>query len=236
MQLFESLRQVVAAEGRAVVLVSHKLDEVLHATDDISIMRQGEVVDRLLDRATPTLPRSPGAWSAVRSRCAPRRAALGVLGRRRRRSRTAKIADASHDDDAADAASVAPCSGSTVRRARGPGGVSRPRRPLARAPRRRDRRRRRASRATANGQLGDLLSSLLATRPGDVEVDGVDRAGRPFRGDGPRRHRRHPRGPSRQRHRARHDARREPRARRPVGRRAARRHRPRRARRVRAGR
>jgi len=45
-QLFASLRQVVADEGRAVVLVSHKLDEVLHATDDISIMRQGKVVDR----------------------------------------------------------------------------------------------------------------------------------------------------------------------------------------------
>ncbi|MGK0424297.1 MAG: simple sugar transport system ATP-binding protein, partial [Ilumatobacter sp.] len=32
-QLFESLRHVVADEGRAVVLVSHKLDEILHATD-----------------------------------------------------------------------------------------------------------------------------------------------------------------------------------------------------------
>ena len=48
-QLFGSLRDVVAAEGRAVVLVSHKLDEVLSATDEITIMRQGSVVDR-----TPT--------------------------------------------------------------------------------------------------------------------------------------------------------------------------------------
>ena len=45
-QLFDTLREVVAAEGRAVVLVSHKLDEVLHATDEITIMRQGQVVDR----------------------------------------------------------------------------------------------------------------------------------------------------------------------------------------------
>lgn len=46
-QLFTTLRDVVAAEGRAVVLVSHKLDEVLHATDEITIMRQGRVVERI---------------------------------------------------------------------------------------------------------------------------------------------------------------------------------------------
>ncbi|MCP3853968.1 MAG: ABC transporter ATP-binding protein [Actinomycetia bacterium] len=46
-QLFESFREVVTAEGRAVVLVSHKLDEVLAATDEITIMRQGRVVEHL---------------------------------------------------------------------------------------------------------------------------------------------------------------------------------------------
>ena len=46
-QLFGTLREVVAEEGRAVVLVSHKLDEVLHATDEITIMRQGRVVVRM---------------------------------------------------------------------------------------------------------------------------------------------------------------------------------------------
>lgn len=51
-QLFASFRDVVAAEGRAVVLVSHKLDEVLTATDDITIMRQGLVVDRTSTVAT----------------------------------------------------------------------------------------------------------------------------------------------------------------------------------------
>ena len=52
-QLFSTLRDVVATERRAVALVSHKLAEVLHATDDITIMRQGRIVDRLrTDTAT----------------------------------------------------------------------------------------------------------------------------------------------------------------------------------------
>jgi simple sugar transport system ATP-binding protein len=42
--LFDTLRQVVVDEGRAVALVSHKLDEILRATDDVTIMRQGSVV------------------------------------------------------------------------------------------------------------------------------------------------------------------------------------------------
>ena len=46
-QLFSVLRRVVAEEGRTVALVSHKLDEVLQATDVISIMRQGRVVEHL---------------------------------------------------------------------------------------------------------------------------------------------------------------------------------------------
>lgn len=45
-QLFITLRDVVAREGRAVALVSHKLAEILHATDVVTIMRQGRVVDR----------------------------------------------------------------------------------------------------------------------------------------------------------------------------------------------
>ncbi|MCB1000895.1 MAG: ABC transporter ATP-binding protein [Acidimicrobiales bacterium] len=45
-QLFTTLRDVVAAEQRAVALVSHKLAEILHATDRITIMRQGRVVER----------------------------------------------------------------------------------------------------------------------------------------------------------------------------------------------
>ena len=77
-QLFVSLRHVVAAENRAVVLVSHKLDEVLHATDDITIMRQGRVVDRLSASSAdaPTLARGMvGREVSLRSE----RSALGVL-------------------------------------------------------------------------------------------------------------------------------------------------------------
>ncbi|MEM8747282.1 MAG: ABC transporter ATP-binding protein [Actinomycetota bacterium] len=50
--LFETLRQVVDEEGRAVALVSHKLDEILHATDEVTIMRQGQVVDRVVTADT----------------------------------------------------------------------------------------------------------------------------------------------------------------------------------------
>jgi simple sugar transport system ATP-binding protein len=44
-QLFDTLRNGVVKEGRAVALVSHKLDEILRATDEVTIMRQGRVVD-----------------------------------------------------------------------------------------------------------------------------------------------------------------------------------------------
>jgi simple sugar transport system ATP-binding protein len=46
-QLFETLHNVVVAEGRAVALVSHKLDEILRATDEVTIMRQGRVVEHV---------------------------------------------------------------------------------------------------------------------------------------------------------------------------------------------
>lgn len=46
-QLFEALRRVVDEEGLAVALVSHKLEEIRHATDSVTIMRQGAVVDRM---------------------------------------------------------------------------------------------------------------------------------------------------------------------------------------------
>ncbi len=53
-QLFAVLRLVVIEEGRAVALVSHKLDEILHATDEVTIMRGGRVVGRMpTSEATP---------------------------------------------------------------------------------------------------------------------------------------------------------------------------------------
>jgi ABC-type uncharacterized transport system ATPase subunit len=45
-ELFAVLRTVVKDESRAVVLISHKLDEILHATDEVTIMRGGKVVNR----------------------------------------------------------------------------------------------------------------------------------------------------------------------------------------------
>ena len=46
-RLFDVLRRAVTEENKAVALVSHKLDEVLKATDEITIMRTGRVVARM---------------------------------------------------------------------------------------------------------------------------------------------------------------------------------------------
>lgn len=51
-ELFGVLRTVVQSEGRTVALVSHKLDEVLHATDDVTIMRDGKVVGFMPTKGT----------------------------------------------------------------------------------------------------------------------------------------------------------------------------------------
>ena len=59
-RLFNVLRQVVEDEGRCVALVSHKLNEVLAATDELTIMRQGRVVEHLAtsEATAPTLARA----------------------------------------------------------------------------------------------------------------------------------------------------------------------------------
>jgi simple sugar transport system ATP-binding protein len=51
-QLFDVLGEGVRREGWAVALVSHKLDEVLQASDRITIMRDGKVVDRVETSST----------------------------------------------------------------------------------------------------------------------------------------------------------------------------------------
>ncbi len=43
-ELLEILRRL-AAEGKSIVFISHKLDEVLNASDRITVLRDGEVVD-----------------------------------------------------------------------------------------------------------------------------------------------------------------------------------------------
>ncbi len=45
-QLFTAMRQM-AAQGKAIVFISHKLAEVMAVADDIAILRKGTVVDRL---------------------------------------------------------------------------------------------------------------------------------------------------------------------------------------------
>lgn len=58
--LFNVLGEGVRREGWAVALVSHKLDEVLQASDRITIMRDGRVVDRVAtaDADAPSLARA----------------------------------------------------------------------------------------------------------------------------------------------------------------------------------
>lgn len=59
-QLFEVLAEGARSENWAVALVSHKLDEVLRATDRISVMRGGRVVDSMMtgEADVPSLARA----------------------------------------------------------------------------------------------------------------------------------------------------------------------------------
>ncbi|MBO0730582.1 MAG: ATP-binding cassette domain-containing protein, partial [Acidimicrobiaceae bacterium] len=52
LELFRVLRDVVDRERLAVILISHKLDEVLQATDRVTIMRDGRVVANLITAET----------------------------------------------------------------------------------------------------------------------------------------------------------------------------------------
>ena len=75
-QLFSVLRTAVVDEGRTVALVSHKLDEILHATDEVTIMRGGRVVDRA---ATATATAS-GLAQAMVGRPVSLRSEAAALG------------------------------------------------------------------------------------------------------------------------------------------------------------
>jgi len=81
--LFRLLRDL-AGEGRAVILVAHKIDEVLGVADRLTVLRQG--------RTTLSAPRSevdaPSLIRAMVGRDVDDRAAVGLAsGRRGRRSR-----------------------------------------------------------------------------------------------------------------------------------------------------
>jgi general nucleoside transport system ATP-binding protein len=51
-ELFEVLRHVVLDRGGSVILISHKLDEIMRATDEVTVMRSGRVVASLPTSAT----------------------------------------------------------------------------------------------------------------------------------------------------------------------------------------
>ena len=165
-QLFAVLRQVVEQENKAVALVSHKLDEVLAATDRITIMRAGAVVDRR-DTAgadAPGLARSMvGRPVSLRSEGA----ALGHL-----EGLTAVVGTEQASAAAAEPAAVLSITGASVRGRDGrvllddlslevrPGEIVG------------------VAGVEGNGQapLCDLLSSLLKLDSGTVQVQGASPA------------------------------------------------------------
>ena len=78
-RLFEVMRRMVADRQRAVVLISHKLDEILHATDRVAIMRDGRVVREMPTRdadAAGLARAMVGREVSLRSEAS----ALGILG------------------------------------------------------------------------------------------------------------------------------------------------------------
>lgn len=159
-QLFQMVRKVVSEEGRTVALVSHKLDEIMHATDVITIMRRGAVVAHM-----------PTAESDARS------LARHMVGRDvslRSESAALGIIDESSTDDASAALDqqVAPVLKVTDATVRGDDGqllldrLSLEVRPGEIVG---------VAGVEGNGQrqLGDLLSSLVALDSGTVHVDGA---------------------------------------------------------------
>ncbi|SDG40635.1 simple sugar transport system ATP-binding protein [Sinosporangium album] len=71
-ELFSVLRRVTTDENTTVILISHKLDEILHATDRVTIMRGGAVVARrdtagtdARDLARAMVGREPATWTAA---------------------------------------------------------------------------------------------------------------------------------------------------------------------------
>ena len=77
-QLFDVLRTAVHDENKAVALISHKLDEVLQSTDEITIMRAGSVVEHL-DTADATAARLARAMVGREVSLRSEAAALGLV-------------------------------------------------------------------------------------------------------------------------------------------------------------
>jgi ABC-type uncharacterized transport system ATPase subunit len=167
LELFRVLRHVVQQEHRAVLLISHKLDEVLHATDCVTIMRSGRVVAHRRTAETDT--------SELAREMIGRQVSLRSMG--------AALGHLEFDGDEADAAGDAAGRAETTSperdvvlairdaEARAPDG-----RPLLDGLTLTVRRGEILGLAgvEGNGQkpLGDVLSSLLPLTSGRVEVDG----------------------------------------------------------------
>ena len=169
-RLFEVLRQAVQEENRAVALVSHKLDEILHATDEITIMRTGAVVARM-DTASADAPALARAMVGREVSLRSEASALGLM---------AELTDGSDDGDDSDS------DGGDGDETEGRTPALRLRDVTARGPDRRisldglsldvfSREIVGVAGVEGNGQtaLTDLLSSLLAVEAGTVEVDGA---------------------------------------------------------------
>ena len=162
-QLFQVLAEGARSESWAVALVSHKLDEILRATDRITVMRSGRVVNRVMtgDADVPTLARAmvgrPVALRTVSATTGTHgsegwEAASGTGARTPEEPPVLRIVQAStrSDDQSVllDDLSVDVWPGEIV----GVAGVE------------------------GNGQtaLSDVLSSLLRLDTGKVMVDGAD--------------------------------------------------------------
>ena len=140
------LMRKLKAEGRTILFISHKLDEVLAVADAITVMRAGRVVANTTRRRDQRAGARASSWSATTStwpRTATRAASpasavvsrsRGLVGARSARHRAARPASTSTSAPARSSAS--PASAATVRTSSSPALAG-----LARA----DRRRRSAS-------------------------------------------------------------------------------------------
>jgi len=76
-ELFGVLRRAVRSESRAVILISHKLDEITAATDRVTVLRGGKVVFR--SATARTGPRELARWMVGREVSLGAEAAVGLL-------------------------------------------------------------------------------------------------------------------------------------------------------------
>ena len=163
-RLFEVLRRMVADRQRAVVLISHKLDEILHATDRVVIMRDGRVVE---EKPTSAADAAGLARAMVGREVSLRTeaSALGILG---------ELTAAGADDSGAETGE--PAEGPVVLQIRGATAVGADGRPLLDGLNLHLRSGEILGVAgvEGNGQvaLTDLLSSLLELESGEVGVAG----------------------------------------------------------------